>query len=282
MTTPTSATQSAGKPDASSPERHTQQRKRQDRIRERVVGDGFVRIPELAEHFGVSVMTIHRDLEALERQGWLRRIRGGATAQPSALYHGDIRHRTATATTQKATIAAAAEQFIEPGQAIVIDDSTTALRLVERLPALGPLTVITNFLSAVKTLAGEPGIDLVCLGGEYYPAYDSFFGMQTVSTMNSLRGDTLFMSTTAITDGRCYHLSQETIQVKRALMAGVSRRILMVDHTKFSRNAVHELGRLSEFDVLIVDADIAEADLDMVRRAGVQVVVAGTGAMSDG
>ncbi|PSL05474.1 DeoR family transcriptional regulator [Haloactinopolyspora alba] len=277
-----SATQPAATPDAGAPARHTQQRKRQDRIRERVVADGFVRIPELAEEFRVSVMTIHRDLETLERQGWLRRIRGGATAQPSALYHGDIRHRTATATTQKASIAAAAEQFVEPGQALVVDDSTTALQLVERLPALGPVTVITNFLSAVKILAGEPGIDLVCLGGEYYPAYDSFFGMQTVSTMTSLRGDTLFMSTTAITDGRCYHLSQETIQVKRALMAGVSRRILLVDHTKFSRNAVHELGRLSEFDVVIVDAEISEADLDMVRRAGPQVVVAETGTPADG
>lgn len=233
-----------------------------------------MRIPELAEELQVSVMTIHRDLEALESQGWLRRVRGGATAQPSAVYHGDVRHRLSTSVEQKAAIAAVAEGLVEPGQAIVIDDSTTALALAGQLPAHGPLTVITNFLSAVRMLAGEPGIDLVCLGGEYYPAYDSFFGLQTVKNMQGLRGDVLFMSTTAITGGSCYHLSQETIQVKRALMANVARRVLLVDHTKFTRNAVHELGKLSEFDDVIVDDDTPPPALASIRESGAELRVA--------
>jgi hypothetical protein len=40
----------------------------------------------------VSLMTVHRDLDALQTQGWLRKIRGGAIAQPPANFHGDIRH----------------------------------------------------------------------------------------------------------------------------------------------------------------------------------------------
>lgn len=248
--------------------RQGQQRKRRDRIRQQVIDDSFVRINELADQFQVSVMTIHRDLEALERQGWLRRVRGGATAQPSAVYHGDVRHRVSTAVAEKVAIARAAEELVEPGQAIVLDDSTTALHLASALPSHGPLTVVTNFLSVIKVLAGEPGIDLVSLGGEYYPAYDSFLGMRTVENMRGLRGDVLFMSTTAITDGHCYHLSQETIQVKRALMAGVARRVLLVDHNKFSRNAVHELSSLTEFDLVIVDSGAPPAAIAMIRASG--------------
>lgn len=255
-------------------ERTRQQRRRQDLIRQQVVDDTFVRISDLAERFGVSSMTIHRDLETLERQGWLRRVRGGATARPSAVYHGDIRHRLATAVEEKAAIAAAAERRIRPGQALILDDSTTALQLARRLPDRGPLTVITNFLAVIRTLAGEPGIDLVGLGGEYYPAYDSFLGQHTVSTMASLRADTLFMSTTAITDGRCWHLSQETVQVKRALMGAAGSRVLLVDHTKFARNAIHQLGKLHEFDLVITDERTASATVRSLRAAGTPVQVA--------
>lgn len=258
--------------------RQGQQRKRREAIRHKVVADGFVRIDELASSLGVSVMTIHRDLESLERQGWLRRVRGGATAQPSASYHGDVRHRMTSAIEEKRAIARAAESLLRPGQAIVLDDSTTALQLAPALPAHGPLTVITNFLSVIKVLAGEPGIDLVGLGGEYYPAYDAFFGRQTVQNMSTLRGDTLFMSTTAIADGRCYHLSQETIHVKRALMEGVQRRVLLVDHGKFTRNAVHELGSLTEFDLVITDDATPSDALAMLKKTEVplQVVPAPT------
>ena len=58
-------------------------RDRREQIRLRVVDEGYVRIEALAESFGVSLMTIHRDLDELQTRGWLRKVRGGATAQPS-------------------------------------------------------------------------------------------------------------------------------------------------------------------------------------------------------
>lgn len=256
------------------PGRQVRQRERRERIRRLVVADGFVRTDELASRLQVSVMTIHRDLGSLERQGWLRRVRGGATAQPSSSYHGDVRHRMTSALPEKRAIAEEAEKLVRPGQAIVLDDSTTALQLASRLPSHGPLTVITNFLSVVRVLAGEPGTDLVSLGGEYYPAYDAFFGRQTVQNMSTLRGDTLFMSTTAITNGRCYHVSQETLNVKLAMMTGAERRILLVDHTKFDRNAVHELGSLTEFDLVITDSGASPEAIAMIKETGVPLQLA--------
>jgi hypothetical protein len=95
----------------------------------------------------------------------------------------------------------------------MVDASTTGLALAEQLPDKSPLTVITNFLAIVKRLAGEPGIDLIALGGAFYPAYDAFLGMRTNEAIRSLRADTLFMSTTAVTDGYCNHQSQETVAV---------------------------------------------------------------------
>jgi DeoR/GlpR family transcriptional regulator of sugar metabolism len=67
---------------------------RRERVRREVLSDGFARVEELAARFDVSVMTMHRDLDALESEGWLVKIRGGATANPSALVEAGIRERT--------------------------------------------------------------------------------------------------------------------------------------------------------------------------------------------
>ena len=134
--------------------------------------------------------------------------------------------------------------------------------------------MITNFLAGVKLLAGEPGIDLIALGGAYYPAYDAFLGMRTSEAIRSLRADVLFMSTTAVTRGQCYHQSQETVAVKRALMESADRRILLIDHTKFAKHGLHQLAPLTAFDLVIVDAETSEADLAALRSQGVNLRIA--------
>jgi DeoR/GlpR family transcriptional regulator of sugar metabolism len=249
-------------------------RERRERIRERVAEHGFVRIEELADEFGVSGMTIHRDLEELEQQGWLRKVRGGATARPSAQFQGDVRYRLQTMTEEKEQLARSAIRLVEPGQAVMLDESTTTLHVARLLPRRGPLTVITHFLAAIKLLAGEPGIDLIALGGAYYPAYDAFFGMPTVEAIRPLRADVLFMSTTAIADGACYHQHADTVQVKRALMEAATRRVLLADHTKLRRHALHQLAPLADFDLVLVDAAIAPAELAELREHGARVEVA--------
>ena len=249
-------------------------RERQEKIRELVVGNGFVRIEQLVADFDVSLMTIHRDLDDLESQGWLRKVRGGATAQPSAVHHGDITHRLASNMEAKAEIAQAAASLVQPGQAVVLDDSTTALHVARQLPERGPLTVITNSMLVMRELAGKSQLDLVALGGVYYTAYDAFFGMQTMEAARSLSADLLFMSTTAITDGRCYHQSQETVQVKRVLMDISATRILVTDHSKFARRALHELAPVTEFDTMIVDRATPSEIVESLVELGTEVRVA--------
>lgn len=252
-------------------------RERREQIRTRVAEEGFVRLEHLAEAFGVSGMTIHRDLDVLQSEGWLRKVRGGATAKPSTHYHGDVRHRMQAMAQTKQELATAALAMVEPGSSVMVDESTTALALAEMLPSQGPLTVITNFLAVVKLLAGEPGIDLIALGGAYFPAYDAFLGMHTSDTIRSLRADVLFMSTTAISHGQCYHQSQETVAVKRALMAAADRRVLLVDHTKFTKRGLHQLAALTAFDTVIVDRGISALHETELRAQGVTVVVTGGG-----
>ena len=113
---------------------------RRDLLRRRVVEDGFARIEDLARQFGVSMMTVHRDLDLLAGEGWLTKIRGGATANPSALLTAGVRQRAAALQAEKAAIAACAAHMLGPGQTVFIDDSTTALALVPHLAEVAPLS----------------------------------------------------------------------------------------------------------------------------------------------
>ena len=63
---------------------------RQDRIAELILKQSFVAAKDLAELYGVSLMTIHRDLDELEARGVLRKVRGGATPQPSSLFESNV------------------------------------------------------------------------------------------------------------------------------------------------------------------------------------------------
>ncbi|MEU9125694.1 DeoR/GlpR family DNA-binding transcription regulator [Streptomyces sp. NPDC048506] len=252
------------------------QEERRRRIRETVIARGFVRTADLAEEFAVSLMTAHRDLDALQAQGWLRKVRGGATGLPSAQFHGSVAERMATMAQTKQQLARAAATQLVPGQSVLLDDSTTCLLLAHQAAEHTPLTVITNSLPAITTLAKEPGISLITLGGAYFPAYDAFMGPHTADAVRAFRADVLFMSTTAVTNGRCYHTSPETVQVKRAMMESAGRRILVADHTKFTKGGLYALAPLTDFDLLVVDDGLAADQIRHIRAAGTEVMVVPT------
>lgn len=252
------------------------QAERQSAIAEYVAGAGNVRIDEVAEWLGVSTMTVHRDLDALVARGLLRKSRGHVSAAATSLFEASTQFRLGQNTDAKHAVADAVLDLIEPGSAVMMDDSTTGIHLAERLGEKAPLTVITNFLPVVQALVGSQDIDLVCLGGQFYPWCDAFMGKMTIDAATRMRADVFVMSTSAVTDDQCFHPTQETVMVKRAMFSSASKRILYVDHTKFERRALHALGRLDEFDVLVVDDQLPDERRRHLERLDVELVIAPT------
>ncbi|MFF4542979.1 DeoR/GlpR family DNA-binding transcription regulator [Streptomyces sp. NPDC001435] len=240
---------------------------RQAAMAELVLADGSATAAELAGRFGVSLMTVHRDLDELERQGIVRKFRGGVTAQPSGVFESNVQYRLKTMRAQKAAVAEHALRSIEPGMAILLDDSTSALELARRLRLgeITPLTVVTNFLEAINLLSDQRGIQLMALGGDYDPLHSSFLGVSCVEAVQQLRVDVCFASTSAVHGGYAYHQEQHIVSVKRAMLDSAARNVLLVDHTKLGRVALHRVAPLSRFDLLLVDDEAspeALRDLD--------------------
>lgn len=256
--------------------RQSRQFARQQAITEAVMAEGSVRIETLAERFDTSVMTIHRDLDILESRGLLRKSRGIATATSTTLVESSDVFRLSRQAREKEALAEAALHYIEPGQAIFLDDSTTVLRLAPHLGHKAPLTVITNVLTLMTELRGVPGITLFGLGGQYYNWCSAFMGPMTTQAVASLHADTFLMSTSAITNDIAFHQYPETIETKRAMFEAADTRILLADHTKFEKRALHALAPLKDFDVVIVDDATPEKHRNRMKDKGINVVVAGT------
>ncbi|WP_297601431.1 DeoR/GlpR family DNA-binding transcription regulator [Microcella sp.] len=243
-------------------------------ITEAVLAEGTVRIEALAERFQVSLMTVHRDLDELQRRGLVRKERGVATALPTSLVEASEQYRVTRQSAEKAAIARAAIGHLSPGQSVFLDDSTTVAALVPLLHSVTPLTVITNSLSLLTDLRSVADVTLMALGGTYYSWCSAFMGGVTNAAIRHLRADVAVMSSAAVVDGVCFHQNAESVETKRAMFEQAATRIMLVDHTKFERRALHALLPLADFDAVVVDAGTPAAVVDDLRARGAVVHVA--------
>lgn len=230
---------------------------------------GTASVDELSQRFHVSKMTVHRDLDELEASGQLRKVRGGASVQSSAMFQADFRYRQKIAANEKARIAASAATLVEPGMTLMIDDSSTAANLTDHLAARLPLTVISNNLSVISQLAGIAGIELLALGGQYSRKFNGFFGLLTEDALRGLRADIGFISASAIYEGAAFHQDPEVVQTKRLVVKGAERRVLLADHTKFGRPGLHFLTGLETFNAVFTGAELAEEHRRVLQEKGV-------------
>jgi len=250
---------------------------RQSRITEHLLHVGDSSPQDLASLFNVSLMTIHRDLDALERRGVVRKFHGGVTVQPSGVFESQLPFRMKANIPAKKAIAAAAFKYVHPGMSIMLDDSTSGLQMVEGLGQMGPLHIVTNFMRAIAGLAEhsvEADLTVVGIGGVYDHSHDAFIGLYCLDQLTRVRADALFLSTSAVCGVDAYHQEERIVAVKRAMMEASMKRYLLLDSSKLRRVALHNIATLTEFDCVITDQGADEETLQQWRSAGVEYEIA--------
>jgi DeoR/GlpR family transcriptional regulator of sugar metabolism len=249
---------------------------RQHQIGRLVVELGRVRVGDLAARFGVSGVTIRKDLAALERQGRVVRTHGGAVSPAGAGAERafDVRERLQRA--EKDAIGRAAAAMVTDGESIALDASTTAFAMARHLRARGDwlhLTVVTNGLRIALELAGCPGVSVVMPGGFIRPEALSLVGpmgeglLARVNVGRAFLGATGFSVEAGLCDG-----TEEEAQIKRLLVAAASETVGLVDRTKWSRKSLATFCPTASLTAVVTDAAAPAEMAAALRAAGVRVV----------
>ena len=245
--------------------------KRRAEIMRVLMESGSAQIKDLATTFDVSLMTIHRDLNDLHDEGLVRRMRGAVSVEKSMLFESSYVYRTRQHVEEKQRLARAAMAHIEPGNAIVWDDSSTVFQVCDFIDQVAPVTVITNALPVMERLRDHKHIELIGVGGKYIRVYNGFFGMACERAIRSYHVDVALMSTTTIQGVSMYTQDELIVRTKQAMMEIARRKILLVDESKFHFTALNYVAELSAFDVVLVSQSVSRVHVDRMRKAGVKL-----------
>lgn len=240
-------------------------------VLEYVIAHREARIDDLTDRFGVSLMTMHRDLDDLAERRLLVKRRGKVEAYPALTVETATRFRDGLNQPEKEALSLAATAHVEAGQTVFVDDSTTLFPFAHRLAEFDQLVVITNSLRVARLLGPSAGIEVILLGGHYDNEFDSCSGPDVLAAMERTRADIGFVSVAAVAAGRLYHPVREYAELKMAALRTSNRNVLVVDHTKFGKTATFVHGNVGDYDLLITDDAAPTAEIEAACNFGTAV-----------
>jgi DeoR/GlpR family transcriptional regulator of sugar metabolism len=254
-------------------------RERRQVIAELLDEEGRVSVAELAERFGVTDVSIRRDLVILEDAGQLRRVHGGAVAPARNRRDGPFATKARENRDLKVRIGAAAASLIRPDDVVVFDSGSTVAQVAVHTPAAlrrgSAITVVTNSLPVVEEISGWDGPHLIVLGGLYLPDHQALVGPQTVADLRELSADVVFIGCDGLTDDSGLTTPHVLVaEVGATMVSRAARVVAVADATKLGRRGFTPIAPLSSVHVLVTNAEADPAQLRVVHDAGIEVVLA--------
>jgi DeoR/GlpR family transcriptional regulator of sugar metabolism len=237
----------------------------------------YVDVSALASTFGLTEASVRRDLSALETDGLLTRVRGGAVGRRNALRGHGYQVAIQVRLEEKRRIAAAAAPYLQARDSAFFSSGTTVARVASLVPRSlrSAITIATNSAAVIDEVAEWEGPHLVLLGGLYLPEYRAFVGPQTIATLQHMRADVAVIGCDGLSaDGGLTTPHQLVAEVEGAMVGHASRVVAVVDSTKIGRRGFTPIAPISAVHTLVTDTGADPAEVEAIRAAGVEVVLA--------
>ncbi|EEH64471.1 transcriptional regulator, DeoR family [Gleimia coleocanis DSM 15436] len=248
-----------------------------------VIERGSIRVEDAIEVLEVSAATVRRDLDALAEQQLIVRTRGGATTNAST---GELplRYRAVTQTAQKAAIACAAAELVQPGEVIGFNGGTTTTLAAyeigvyvsadERFADNG-ITLVTNSINIANDLIVRPRVRVVVTGGVVRARSYELIGPLSSLILPNISVDTLFLGVNGLdyTSG-LYANHEGEADVNAALVKAAKKVVVLADSTKLGTTAFARIAPLSVMSTLITDSGIPALQREKLESQGIEVILA--------
>lgn len=248
---------------------------RRQRILAILQAEGRVLVGSLSKVFGVSQITIRKDLDSLQERGLVRRSHGGALppSDSTALFDPSVQEKQKLHSQEKKRIAAAAVKMVGDGCCVMLDSGTTTGAIAQALKRLTSLTVITNAINIAGELA-DADCEVILTGGTLRRNSFSMVGPIAEDVLQEMHADILFLGV----DGFDLEIGLTTpnlaeARVNRAMVHSAKKVVVVCDSTKFSRRSLSRIVPVSAVHLVITDSGLPEPIAEALKQQNVEVML---------
>ncbi len=240
---------------------------------------GAATLKELSDRFGVSEMTIRRDLNALEQEHRIRRSHGGAVYQEQTqgivLDEPEITVKQAINRDVKERLAAyAAQMFVHSGDTIVLENGTTVSRMAERLCHLEQLTLLTNGIDTLNWFRpyATDRRQMICCGGMFRDVSGTFVGPVAEEFFSRFHADTLFLSALGYSPEAGFtDPNLMDTQVKKMMIRSANKVVMLLDSSKIGKRYFSPVATLADIHVFVTDSGLQQGDRERIEESGAEL-----------
>ena len=255
---------------------HERTRSRRDRILTILGEQEYISVRDLSDEFGVTEMSVRRDLHALELEGSVCRVRGGATRPRVTLVSKTYARGAQRNVAQKQRIAKAASELIDVESTVFFYSGSTVARVPSYLTELqrNSLTIVTNSLPIINEVSAWESPHLVSIGGTYLSQYMAFVGPQALLSIEPLNAEIAIIGCDGLSAERGLTTPHQLVaSIGTNMVNRARRKIVVADSSKVGRHGLTRIASISEIDTLVTDSDVDQNQVNEFRKFGVEVII---------
>ena len=253
---------------------------RRSAILQQVREDSSVNVSQLSKQFGVSEVTIRKDLKILKERKLLVRVHGGAImsvkANKDESEERNIGFKSLVNSREKQAIGRAAAAHINDGDTILIDSGTTALEVAKNLDAFQDLTIITNSVNAMLEALKYKRFKVILLGGTVRESSNSTVGPLAESNLKLFYCDKLFLGVDSFSvDNGLSTPSVEEASTNQVMISRAREVIAVFDSSKVNKRALAFIASADKIHTVITDSHMPASVKSQLKSLKINVEMVG-------
>lgn len=232
-----------------------------------------VLVAELGKKYNVTEETIRRDLDKLEKEGLIKKTYGGAVLVENISVEPSYKIREKINMAQKQTIAKKLALFIEPGDKIMMDSSSTSVLIARALRTIKNLTIITNSVEILMEYADCNETEIISTGGELRASSLSLVGHNAEQVIRKFTVDKSIISCKGVDFKKGITESNlSEMQMKRAMVESAKQSILAADASKFGKLSFTKLLDFHEISAVVTEVSLSNQWQSFLLKNNIKII----------
>lgn len=233
---------------------------------------GKVKVADLSQEYGISEVSIRKDLEALESEGHLKRVHGGAVALNKLYVNMDLGERFRTNASAKKHLAELAADFIEDNDTVFMNAGTTLTYVLRAIKGKKNVSIVTNSIQNATEAASHSSFNIILLGGDVDTKYQFTHGSDAEKQLHNYHATKCILSVDGVSAdaGLTLYYANEA-SLARQMIASASKVIVVADGTKIGKEVFARITDATKMDILITNKTDKTDALKSLQELGVQI-----------